>query len=157
MKLGITGSRSNATFDFTALFTRQVVEFNAFLGRRRITTVITGGARGIDKQADICAGSLNIPCRTILPDYAKYRRGAPLKRNLQIIRECDALLVIWNGDIRSRGTIYTANQALRSGKPVFLIVSAGESIQHCIGEIRESTVWRSLQPLVPDMLSVSVI
>ena len=51
MKLGITGSRTNTAFDFTPVFSRQVEPFNAFLGRRRITSIITGGARGIDQQA----------------------------------------------------------------------------------------------------------
>lgn len=141
MKLGITGSRSNTEFDFTALFSRQVKEFNFFLGRRRITSLITGGASGIDTQAEKCAKKLNIPCQIIRPDYSRYHRNAPLKRNLQIIEKCDALLVIWNGSPASRGTVYTASHALKSGKPVFVILAAGKNIAACICNIHDDTVF----------------
>lgn len=141
MKLGITGSRCNITFDFTALFSRQIKEFNTFLGRRKISSIITGGARGIDKQAEMCAVQFNISCQIIRPDYARYHKGAPLKRNLQIIEQCDAMLVIWNGDINSHGTIFTATHALISGKRVFVIIASGTQIDNCIGEIRDESVF----------------
>ena len=135
MKLGITGSRTNTTFDFTELFCRKNKDFNAFLGRRRITSIITGGARGIDRQAELCAGKLKIPCRVIHPDYARYHKGAPLKRNLQIIAESDALLVVWNGNPNSPGTVFTAQHALKAGKSVFVILSADNKSYRIIGKI----------------------
>jgi hypothetical protein len=52
------------------------------------------GAKGIDRQVEACASKLNIPCKIIRPDHAGYPKGVPLKRNLQIIKACDALLVI---------------------------------------------------------------
>lgn len=142
MKLGITGSRSNTEFDFTELFTRKNKEFNAFLGRRRITSIITGGARGIDRQAELCAAKLNIPCRVIRPDYARYRKGAPLKRNLQIVNHSDALLVIWNGN--SQGTIQTATHALDVGKQVFLIFAVDKIINSCIGLISNRNIFSGI-------------
>ena len=144
VKLGITGSRNNTIFDFTPLFTRKIKEFNDFLGRRRITAIITGGARGIDRQAENSAKNLNIPCQVCLPDYARFQRGAPLKRNLQIIEKCDALLVIWNGDAGSRGTVYTAMHALESGKSVFVIIANGEKMDRCIGEIHDKSAFAAL-------------
>ena len=141
MKLGITGSRSNTNFDFMPLLSSQIEKFNTFLGGEKIVSIITGGARGIDKQAERCADMLNIPCQIILPDYIKYRKGAPLRRNLQIAEMCDALLAIWDGNQYSRGTIYTVKSALKLNKRVFLIVSANETITECIGEIRDETVF----------------
>ena len=141
MKLGITGSRTNTAFDFTPVFTRQVESFNVFLGQSPISSIITGGARGIDQQAQTCAERLNIPCQVIRPDYSKYHRGAPLKRNLQIIEESDALLVIWNGEPNSRGTIYTAIHALKAGKRVFVILAEDEAIIHCFGEIHDDSCF----------------
>ena len=141
MKLAISGSRSNTTFDFSALFNYQNKEFNAFLCGEKISSIITGGARGIDKQAEYCAENLNISCQIVRPDYAKYQKGAPLKRNQQIIEQCDALLVIWNGNTESRGTIFTALHALKSGKPVFVVIAAGENIDSCIGEIHDAAVF----------------
>jgi len=37
-----------------------------------------------------------------LPQYKKYGRGAPLKRNVQIIEHSDFVLAFWDGE--SRGT-----------------------------------------------------
>lgn len=141
MKLGITGSRTNTAFDFTPVFTRQVEPFNAFLGRKRVSSIITGGARGIDRQAQKCAEGLNIPCRVICPDYGKYHRSAPLRRNLQIIEESDAILVVWDGEPNSRGTIYTALRALKAGKRVFVIFAVGETIIECFGEIHDDSCF----------------
>ena len=91
MKLGITGSRTNTAFDFTPVFTRQVEPFNAFLGRKRVSSIITGGARGIDRQAQKCAEGLNIPCRVIRPAYDKYHRSAPLKITSEKLRTFDGI------------------------------------------------------------------
>ncbi len=77
----------------------------------------------------------------IRPDYARYHRGAPLKRNLQIIEQSDALLVVWNGSPNSRGTIYTAIHALKYGKPVFVVLATGENINYCMGEIRDESAF----------------
>ncbi len=141
MKLGITGSRSNTIFDFTPLFSARIEKFNDFLCGKEITSIITGGACGIDKQAELCADMLNIPCQIIRPDYAKYRKGAPLRRNLQIAALCDALLAIWDGNQYSKGTIYTVKSALKLNKRVFLVISVNETITECIGEIRDETVF----------------
>lgn len=141
MKLGITGSRDNTAFDFTPVFSRQVEPFNAFLGRRRITSIITGGARGIDQQAQKCAEGLNIPCRVIRPDYGNYHWSAHLRRNLQIIEVSDAILVVWDGEPNSRGTIYTALHALKAGKRVFVIFAVGEAIIECFGEIHDDSCF----------------
>ena len=141
VRLGITGSRSNTNFDFMPLFSYCIEEFNAFLKWEKITSIITGGACGIDRQAEQCAVKLNFPCQIIRPDYVKYHKAAPLKRDLQIAAQCDALLAVWNGDCSSRGTIYTAKSALKFRKPVFLIFSTGETINECIGEIRDERVF----------------
>ena len=141
MKLGITGSRTNTAFDFTPVFTRQVEPFNAFLGRRRISSIITRGAQGIDRQAQTYAEKLKIPWREIVPDYGKYHRSAPLRRNLQIIDESDAILVVWDGEPNSRGTIYTAIHALKAGKRVFVILAVDEAIIQCFGEIHNDSCF----------------
>lgn len=141
MKLGITGSRSNIFFDFTALFSGEIEAFNDFTGRQQINFIITGGAHGIDHQAETCAEKLGIPCQVFYPDYARFGKGAPMKRNRTIVENSDALLVIWNGGRNSRGTIYTACYALQIGKPVFVIRAAGKNIETCIGSINTSALF----------------
>ena len=46
-----------------------------------ITEIISGGAKGIDTLAEIYANKNNIPMRIIRPEYNKYKKAAPLKRN----------------------------------------------------------------------------
>ena len=128
MKLGITGSRSITEFEFIPYFRMQNKDFRAFcrrhgLGRRKITEVITGGARGIDTLAFQAAEALGIRNLQFLPDRAKFRGKMILKafqaRNEQIVDCCDVLLAVWNG--KSRGTKNTLTYARKVNKPAFLI------------------------------------
>ena len=130
MKLGITGSRTIEQFDFIPYFTMRDEKFRAFcrmygLGRRKITEVITGGARGIDTLAFQAAESIGLRNRQFLPDRRKFPGKQILKayqeRNRQIVDRCDILLAVWDG--KSRGTKNTLSYARKSGKPVFLIDS----------------------------------
>jgi len=128
MKLGITGSRSITEFDFIPYFTMQNRDFRAFcrnhgLIRRKITAVVTGGARGIDTLAFQAAETVGIRNLQFLPDRTKFRGKTILKafqvRNQQIVENCDVLLAVWDG--RSRGTENTLAYARKVRKPAFLI------------------------------------
>ena len=128
MKLGITGSRSITQFDFIPYFTMRDKEFRAFcrqhgLGRRKITLVITGGARGIDTLAFQSAESLGIRNLQFLPDRKKFPGRLVSKafqeRNRQIVDSCDILLAVWDG--RSHGTKNTLACAREINKPVYLV------------------------------------
>ena len=127
MKLGITGSRTITQFDFIPYFMMRDKDFRAFcrkhgLGCRKITQVITGGARGIDTIAFLTAKSAGIRNRQFLPDRKKYPGRLVLKafqeRNRQIVDSCDVLLAVWDG--KSRGTEHTLAYARRAHKPAFL-------------------------------------
>ena len=128
MKLGITGSRTITEFDFIPYFTMRDQEFLVFcrmhgLGRRKITEVITGGARGIDALAFQTAESAGIRNFQFLPDRKKFPGKLILKafqeRNKLIVDRCDVLLAVWNG--QSHGTKNTLCYARKVRKPVFLI------------------------------------
>lgn len=69
-----------------------------------VTKIISGGARGIDSCARAYAFDHGIPLLEFLPDYEKFGRFAPLKRNLDIIGHADYVLAFWDG--KSRGTKY---------------------------------------------------
>ena len=56
------------------------------------TEIISGGAKGIDSCAREYAFSHGIKLTEFLPEYEKYGRSAPLKRNLTIIRHADLVL-----------------------------------------------------------------
>lgn len=69
-----------------------------------VTEIVSGGAKGIDACAKEYAVRHNIKLTEFLPDYKRYGKGAPLKRNLQIIEYADCVLAFWDGI--SRGTKY---------------------------------------------------
>lgn len=61
------------------------------------TEIISGGAKGIDTYARNYAISHNIKLTEFLPEYDKYGRAAPLKRNITIIQNSDIVLAFWDG------------------------------------------------------------
>ena len=129
MKLGITGSRTITEFDFIPYFTMRDKGFRAFcrqhgLGRRKITLVITGGAKGIDTLAFQTAEAAGIRNLQFLPDRKKFPgrlvSRAFQERNRQIVASCDVLLAVWDG--RSHGTKNTLAYARQIDKPMYLVV-----------------------------------
>lgn len=93
MKLAIIGSRN------------LVVENLEDYIPENVTEIVSGGARGIDTCAKEYAIRNGIKLTEFLPEYSKYGRVAPLKRNEQIAEYADEALVFWDG--LSRGTQYT--------------------------------------------------
>ena len=57
--------------------------------------------------------------KEFLPNYEKYGRIAPLKRNITIIENADMVLAFWDG--KSRGTKFTIDKAKQRGIPVQII------------------------------------
>lgn len=73
MKVAVIGSR-NIKVDDLGLYLPEGV-----------TEIISGGAKGVDSCAREYAVAHNIKLTEFLPDYRRYGRGAPLKRNYSII------------------------------------------------------------------------
>ena len=90
MKLAIIGSRGITDIDFSALVGDEVTE------------IVSGGARGIDSLAAEYAEQNKIKLTVFLPDFKRFGRGAPIKRNYEIVDYSDEVLAIWDG--ASRGT-----------------------------------------------------
>lgn len=84
------------------------------------TEIVSGGAKGIDTDAKKYAQQHRIALTEFLPDYPQYGRGAPLKRNLQIIEYADMVLAIWDG--KSRGTKFVIDQCKKKNVPLRVIV-----------------------------------
>ena len=85
----------------------------------KTTEIVSGGARGIDTCAREYASGNGLKLTEFLPDYKRYGRGAPLKRNLQIIDYADEVLAFWDG--QSRGTKYVIEQYKKRNKKVTVI------------------------------------
>ena len=99
------------------------------------TEIVSGGAKGVDTEAKKFALKNNLRYKEILPDYEKYGRVAPLKRNDEIIDYADLIVAIW--DSKSNGTKYTIDKCKKLGKSliVFYVYFSQESgyteIKHC--------------------------
>ncbi len=90
MKVGVIGSRG-----LTVDNLEQYLPENT-------TEIVSGGAKGIDTCARKYAISHGIKLTEFLPEYSRYGRGAPLKRNLKIIEYADVVIAFW--DRQSKGT-----------------------------------------------------
>ena len=77
-----------------------------------ITGIISGGAKGIDSCAREYALSHGIPITEFLPDYERYGKSAPLKRNI--------LIAFWDG--RSLGTKFVIDNCKKLGKPLTVYI-----------------------------------
>ena len=107
MKLLVVGSRSITSFDLKAYIPEHV------------DCIISGGARGVDSLAEEYADRRGLSKIILRPQYARYGKGAPLRRNEEAVRLCDHALVIWDGV--SRGTQNTISLAKKANKPITLI------------------------------------
>ncbi len=108
MKVAIIGSRNLTVTDLENYLPVDVTE------------IVSGGARGIDTCARNYAIRNGIKITEFLPQYDKYGRGAPLKRNLQIIDYSDMVIAFWDG--KSRGTRYVIENCKKRNKKVTVFI-----------------------------------
>ena len=80
------------------------------------TEIVSGGAKGIDTCARKYAIEHHIKLTEFLPEYYKYGKGAPLKRNLQIIEYTDVVIAFWDG--QSKGTKYVMENCKKRNIPI---------------------------------------
>ena len=107
MKLAIIGSRTLRIDDLEKYLPEDVTE------------IVSGGAKGIDTDAKNYAVKNNIKLTEFLPDYKRYGRGAPLKRNIQIIEYADIVIAFWDG--KSRGTKFVIDNCKKKNVPVKVV------------------------------------
>ena len=81
--------------------------------------IVSGGAKGVDSDARKYAEDNNLPMTEFLPEYNRYGRGAPLKRNLQIIEYSDLVIAFWDG--KSTGTKYVIDNCRKLNVPVRIV------------------------------------
>ena len=81
--------------------------------------IVSGGAKGVDSLAKEIAEELSLHYTVFYPDYQRYGKIAPLKRNAQIVDYADYVLAFW--DYQSAGTRNAILQALKIHKRVKII------------------------------------
>ena len=110
MKTIIAGSRDIT--DYT------VVLSAILLSEFKITEVVAGGARGVDKLAERFAADMPLPIVIFSADWNKYLRAAGVIRNRQMAEYADALIAVWDG--KSRGTRNMIDEAARKNLKLFV-------------------------------------
>lgn len=80
------------------------------------TIIISGGAVGIDEQAENCAFVRGMKTIILKPDWKQYGKAAGMIRNQHIVDMADEIAAFWDG--KSKGTQNTIQRAQRAGKKV---------------------------------------
>ena len=86
---------------------------------KNVTEIVSGGARGIDTDAETFAKCNNIKMTVFLPEYDRYGRGAPIVRNKQIVDYADEVIAFWDG--KSKGTLSVIKFCEKQNKKITVI------------------------------------
>ena len=111
MRTIIAGSRSIS--DYSLLET--AVNLSGF----EITRVISGHARGADKLGEMYAKKHKIPLQIFHPDWNRWGRSAGIRRNVDMAKNADALICLWDGI--SKGSAHMIRIAEERGLKVFVM------------------------------------
>ncbi|MDE7389800.1 MAG: DUF2493 domain-containing protein [Lachnospiraceae bacterium] len=93
-----------------------------------VTEIVSGGARGVDSSAREYAISHGIKLTEFIPEYHKFGRIAPLRRNSTIIEYSDLIIAFWDG--QSRGTKYVIDNCKKCGKPILVFRPIVDSMEY---------------------------
>ncbi len=104
MKVAVIGSRSIGYVDLEKYLPPETDE------------IVSGGAKGVDSCARRYAIEHGIKLTEFLPDYGRYGRGAPLRRNDEIVAYAEMVLAFWDGE--STGTQYVVKKCRAMGREV---------------------------------------
>ena len=107
MKIAVIGSRSLSVADLGLYLPEGTTE------------IISGGAKGVDASAREYAKSRAVPLTELFPDYRRYGKAAPVRRNIEILERADKVLAFWDG--KSRGTKFVIDECVKRGIPIRII------------------------------------
>lgn len=110
MKLLIIGSRTITDFDLTNHIPEET------------SLIISGGAKGMDTVAEKYADKHGIEKLIIKPQYEKYGRAAPIKRNEIMVDMADLVLAVWDG--KSKGTERALKYAQKKNKQIIKLITS---------------------------------
>lgn len=113
--VGIVGSR-----DFPISQQQLIIDYVNQLPAG--TTVVSGGARGVDTWAEEAAKARGLPTVVFLPKWienGKLNKRAGFIRNEKIVAASDEIVSFWDG--KSKGAQNTMHKARSVNKPVIII------------------------------------
>lgn len=124
MKLVVAGSRSIDDDEVVALAIDEALR-EWGLTWESISSIVSGGARGVDRHGERIADALGVPKEIVRPDYHLHGRYlAPKIRNGRMADIGDRLVAVWDG--KSGGTEDMIEKMSDRGKPFYVHKVQGE-------------------------------
>lgn len=112
IKLLVTGTRTIMDVKFIYTVLDSVKDIYGF------DEVIVGDATGVDEITQLWCDEKGIPCDEEEAKWHKYGNGAGPIRNIEMVKECDLGIGIWDG--KSRGTAHCI-RTLREAKKLLMV------------------------------------
>jgi len=110
MKIAVIGSRDYEHLDRVRYYVESLSPD---------TTIVSGGARGVDKTAEETAKQCGLTVIIFHANWDKYGKQAGMIRNADIIKHADKVVAFWDGS--SSGTRNSINRAKKANKPIKII------------------------------------
>lgn len=114
MKVIIAGSRGLDDYDQVC----EAMDLALVMVGIAPSVVLSGAARGVDALGEKWASERGLPIDSHPAPWGKYPKLAGHMRNVQMGRQADALVAIWDGS--SRGTLHMIEWMRKAGKPVYV-------------------------------------
>ena len=109
MKLLVVGSRALKNIDISIYIPTDT------------DIIISGGASGVDSLAEKYADDNRLSKLILRPNYKRYGKAAPIRRNYEMVDLSDKIIAFWDG--RSRGTKATIEYAKKRQKDIEIILT----------------------------------
>lgn len=123
-KLLVSGSR---TITDRAKVFQTIDEMIGLTLKGEDVTIIEGGAKGVDTLAREFAIERNIPYEEHPADWDKNGRAAGYIRNVEMVKEADVALIIWDG--KSKGTAHAMKKCEKKGVKYMLKIMRGSDAE----------------------------
>lgn len=127
MKVIIAGGREFADYELL----KKVCNHMLSKTDQSSITVVSGGARGVDKMGESYAKEHGIECIVMNAEWDKYGKSAGYLRNQAMANISTHLIAFWDG--KSRGTKHMIDIAKKDGLTICAIDFNGASIGQTVG------------------------
>jgi hypothetical protein len=107
--VAVIGSREGSTYEDVAMAIRD--------SRFGVKKVLSGGARGVDSQAEEWAQKNNVSIEVFHPNWKLGKKAGPL-RNIAMLDKAEAVVAVWDGE--SPGTKQAIQYARSKKLPLFV-------------------------------------
>lgn len=99
------------------------------LSKFEITSVVCGGARGVDTIGRVLAEKHGVPVAMFKADWDTHGKKAGYLRNEQMALNADALIAVWDGV--SKGTKHMIDLAKKHNLQVYVHILEGNGGNQC--------------------------